>query len=249
MWMVFAAFLFGVLVGGVANLVGADLPGRGAPTGPHCPYCGQGRPWWQWLGLTAYLVGRAQCPSCGASIGIHGPLIEIGLGLAYGHLWITLGPSIKLMFYSLYSAIFALIVATDIERHLILNMVTYPAMVLGFVASFFVPGVTWRSALTGGAIGLTFFFLAAVIGDAACGSGAPGGGDVRLAAFIGLITGYPLVIEAIVLAILIGATVSLVLPITRARSVTDDVPYGPFLIAGAMITLLWGDGVAQWFLP
>jgi prepilin signal peptidase PulO-like enzyme (type II secretory pathway) len=86
MWMVFAAFLFGILVGGVANLLGADLPGRGARTGPHCPYCGQGRPWWQWLGLTAYLVGRAQCPSCGASIGIHGPLIEIGLGLAYGYM-------------------------------------------------------------------------------------------------------------------------------------------------------------------
>lgn len=101
----------------------------------------------------------------------------------------------------------------------------------------------------GGAIGLTFFFLAAAIADAALGSGALGGGDVKLAAFIGLVTGYPLVVMSIVLTILIGAAVSLVLLITRVRTVTDHVPYGPFLIAGAMLTLLWGDGMAQWFLP
>jgi prepilin signal peptidase PulO-like enzyme (type II secretory pathway) len=75
-----------------------------------------------------------------------------------------------------------------------------------------------------------------------------GGGDVKLALFVGMITGYPLVIEAIVLTILIGAVVSLVLLITRVRSLTDYVPYGPFLIAGAAITLLWGYGVAEWFL-
>jgi leader peptidase (prepilin peptidase)/N-methyltransferase len=249
MWLVFVAFLFGILVGGVVNQLGSDLPGRSALTEPHCPYCGQRRPWWQWLGLTAYLVARAQCPACGASIGIRRPLIEIGLGLIYGYLWITLGPSSRLVFYSFYSAVFALILVTDVERRLILNVVTYPAIVLGFVASFFVPGVTWWSALMGGAIGLTFFFLAAVIGNAAFGSGALGGGDVKLAVFIGLVTGYPLVIEAIVLTILIGAAVTLVLLITGVRSLTDYVPYGPFLIAGAMITLLWGYGVAEWFLP
>jgi len=75
-----------------------------------------------------------------------------------------------------------------------------------------------------------------------------GGGDVKLAAFIGLITGFPLVIEALVLGTLIGGVVSLVLLITRVRGRRDAIPYGPFLIAGAVITLLWGDAIATWFL-
>jgi prepilin signal peptidase PulO-like enzyme (type II secretory pathway) len=109
--------------------------------------------------------------------------------------------------------------------------------------------VAWWRALVGGAIGFTFFTLAAVVGNVVFGPGTLGGGDIKLAAFVGLVTGFPLVIEAIVLAILIGGAVSLVLLITRVRSLTDYIPYGPFLIAGAMITLLWGHSIADWFLP
>jgi leader peptidase (prepilin peptidase)/N-methyltransferase len=248
MWMILAVFVLGILVGGIVNQLGTDLPARRPPATPHCPYCGEDRPWWQWLGVSAYLVGRPQCPSCGAPIGLRRPLVEVGLGLAYGYLWITLGPSVRLVLYLVYSAIFALILITDIERRLILNVVTYPAIVFAFAASFITPMMTWWSALIGGAIGLAFFFLAAVLGNALFGAGAMGGGDVKLAAFVGLVTGYPLVIEAIVLTILIGAAVSLALLIVRARSLDDYVPYGPFLVAGGIITLLWGYRIAEWFL-
>jgi len=248
MWMTLAFFFLGILVGGVVNQLGSDLPARRRPTEPHCPYCGEDRPWWQWLGVLAYLAGQPGCPSCGAPVGLRRPLVEVSLGLVYGYLWMTLGPSVELVVYALYSAIFAIILITDIERRLILNVVTYPAMVLGFAASFFMPAISWWSALIGGAIGLIFFYVAAVVGNAFFGSGAMGGGDVKLAAFVGLITGYPMVIEALVLTILIGALVSLLLLLVRARSLDDYVPYGPFLVAGAVITLLWGYRIAEWFV-
>jgi leader peptidase (prepilin peptidase)/N-methyltransferase len=248
MWIVLFAFLLGIIVGAVVNQLGSDLPRRKTLVEPHCPYCGRERPWWQWIGVVAYAVGRPACESCGAPMRLRRPLIEIGLGLAYGYLWMALGPSAKLPLYGLYIAILALILVTDLEHRLILNKVTYPAIVLGFVGSFLVSGVTWWSALIGGAIGLVFFYAAALVGRAAFGAGALGGGDVKLAAFVGIITGYPLVIEAIVLTILIGAAISLVLLVTGARGLRDHIPYGPFLVAGAMITLLWGYPIALWFL-
>jgi leader peptidase (prepilin peptidase)/N-methyltransferase len=240
--------LLGLLVGGLANQLGSDLPAQRSPTRPHCPYCGRDRSWWQWLSLSAYLVGRAHCPSCGASISLRHPLVEIGLAVAYGYLWIVLGPSVKLILYLLYGAIFALILITDIERRLILNVIMYPAILLAVVASFFTPGMNWWSALAGGVIGFVFFLGAALVGDTLFGSGALGGGDVKLAAFVGLITGFPLVIEALVLGILIAAVVSLILLVTRVRSLRDHIPSGPFIIAGAVITLLWGYPIAEWFL-
>jgi len=75
-----------------------------------------------------------------------------------------------------------------------------------------------------------------------------GGGDVTLATFVGLIVGFPLIIEALVLTILIGAGVSLLLIVTRVRTLRDHIPYGPFIVAGAIITLLWGYSIAEWFL-
>ena len=69
-----------------------------------------------------------------------------------------------------------------------------------------------------------------------------------MALFIGLITGFPLIIEAIVLAIIIGATISLLLLVLGVRGLRDHVPYGPFLVAGAIVTLLWGYPIANWFL-
>ncbi len=240
--------LLGLLIGGLINQLGSDLPARRDLTRPHCPYCGRGRPWWQWLSLPAYLVGRADCPHCGAPISPRHPLAEIGLAVTYGYLLITLGPSVRLILYLIYSTIFALILITDLERRLILNVVTYPAIIFAFVVSFITPEMTWWSALAGGAIGFVFFFIAAWVGNALFGSGALGGGDVKLAAFVGLITGFPLVIEALVLTILIGAAISAILLVTRVRSLRDPIPYGPFLVAGAAITLLWGYPIAEWFL-
>ena len=170
------------------------------------------------------------------------------MAVTYAYLWIALGPSIRLILYLLYTAILALILITDIERRLILNSVTYPAILLALVAGFFTPGMRWWSALAGGVIGFVFFLGAAWFGNVVFGSGAMGGGDVKLAAFVGLITGFPWVIEALLLTILIGAVISLILLITRVRSLHDYIPYGPFLIAGAMITLLWGQPIAEWFL-
>lgn len=246
--MVFLFALLGLLVGGLVNRLGTDLPTRRGVTHPHCPYCGQERPWWQWVSLPSCAIGRSKCPYCGAPIRLRYPLVEIGLALTYGYLWTLLGPSAKLFLYLAYGAIFAIILITDLERRLILNVVTYPAILLAIAASFITPEITWWSALAGGGIALVFFFVAALVGNTAFGSGALGGGDVKLALFIGLITGFPLIVEAIVLTIIIGAAISLLLIVTGLRSLRDHVPYGPFLVAGAAVTLLWGYPIADWFL-
>lgn len=241
--------LLGLLVGGLVNQLGSDLPARRSLTPPHCPYCGRTRPWWQWISLPAYLAGRAACSSCGAPISLRRPLTEIGLAVAYGYLWTTDDPSVKLVLYLIYGAIFALVLITDIEQRLILDVVTYPAMLVAIVASFLRPDMTWWSALAGGAIALVFFFVATVVGNRFFGSGALGGGDVTLATFVGLATGFPLVIEALTLIVLIGgAAVLPILLVKGKRGLRTYIPYGPFIVVGAIITLLWGYPIADWFL-
>jgi len=174
--------------------------------------------------------------------------VELGLAVVYAYMWIVFGPSIRFVLYALYMAILGLVLVTDIERRLILNVVMVPAIVVALIAGFFTPGMCRWCALLGGAIGFGFFFLAAVVGNALFGSGALGGGDVKLAAFVGLVTGFPLAIVAMLLAILAGGVVSLFLVVTRLRGLRDPIPYGPFLVAGAVVTLLWGPQVSAWLI-
>ena len=238
----------GILVGALVNQLGSDLPARRRLTRPHCRYCGGERPRWQWVSLPAYLTWRARCSSCGTAFGLRHLFTELGMAGAYVYLWLTNDHPVTLVLHLIYAAIFALILVTDLERRLILNVVTYPAIVLAFVASFFAPGITWWSSLIGGVVGFGFFLAAALVGNRLFGSGALGGGDVMLAAFVGLAVGWPLVIEALLLSLILGALISLVLLATRIRRLSDHIPYGPFIVAGAIITLLWGYAIAEWYL-
>lgn len=245
--MVVGFALLGLLVGGLVNALGSDLPARRGLTVPHCRRCGRSRPWWEWLSTVAYIAGRGRCRACDARISALRPLVELGLAVGYAYLWARFGLEARTLIYGVYFAILALILITDIERRLILNVVTYPAIALAGLASLFTPGMRWWEAFVGGALAFVFFLVAAAVGHALFGSGALGVGDIKLAAFVGLITGFPLVIEALLITLISGAVVSFLLLVTGIRRLRDPIPYGPFLVLGAVVTLLWGRPIAIWF--
>ena len=83
--------LLGFLVGGLVNRLGTDLPARRAPQLPRCPYCGKGRPWYQWVSLPTYLINKTRCPDCSAPIPVRYPLVELGLGFLFGYLFLRYG--------------------------------------------------------------------------------------------------------------------------------------------------------------
>jgi len=71
-----------------------------------------------------------------------------------------------------------------------------------------------------------------------------GYGDVKLAAFIGLMSGFPLVVVALLVGIIMGGIVAVFLLASRlVKSRKAAIPYGPFLAVGAMVVLIWGDRI------
>lgn len=240
--------LAGGLIGAVVNRLATDLPARRPPQRPQCPYCARERPWYQWVALPTYLIGQARCPNCSAPIRVRYPLVELALAFLFGYLYVIYGLTAQFAFVAAYTTIFALVTVTDLERRLILNVVMAPAMILALIGSFFTQDMSWKSALVGGLTGYVTFLILALVGNALVGPGAMGGGDVKLAAFVGLVTGFPMVIVALLVTILAGGFISLLLLITRVRSLRDPIPYGPFLVIGGWTTILWGAQIAQWLL-
>jgi leader peptidase (prepilin peptidase)/N-methyltransferase len=152
-----------------------------------------------------------------------------------------------LVLASFHASVLILLTITDLEHRRIPNKVIVPAIAVAALTSFFWFGPGWYLALIGGAISYGFFWLAAVIGGKAIGRGAMGGGDVKLAAFIGLITGVPGIITALVLTILAGGIISALLLLVRIVNLRSGIPYGPFLVLGGFVTMVWGQQIMARF--
>jgi prepilin signal peptidase PulO-like enzyme (type II secretory pathway) len=232
----------GIAVGAVVNWLGTGLPERRWPAAPSCDDCRCGRPWWSWIGLVAWLV-RRRCGDCGRAIGVRHPLVEIGLSLAFCGLYALYGPSPRFYLFAVYAAVFLLIVVTDLEHRLILNVVVVPAMALAVAGAFLIGGADWWRAPVGGLFGYGCFWLAEKAGGRWLGEGALGGGDVKLAGLIGLIAGFPGVFRALMVGILGAGLFSLVMVAARQRSLREGFPYGPFLVLGGCVALIQSGGL------
>ncbi|MFN2290547.1 MAG: prepilin peptidase [Anaerolineae bacterium] len=251
--------LLGLLLGVGINLLADQLPRwRAVRRPPYCPYCEQLRPYGSWSGTLAYLRFKPDCPNCGAAIPWRYPLVELATAALFAFLWYQYQREpVLLLLYSLYSLILMLVLVIDLEHKLILNVVMYPAWLLALLGSFLHPEpYFYRLALVGGAVGFALLFLIYLLGELfvrvmSRARGKPihavafGFGDVRLGTFIGLIVGFPQVLSAIFLAVLLGGLVGMAYwfiraVVLRSYSLFTAIPYGPFLVIGAATVLFFG---------
>jgi leader peptidase (prepilin peptidase)/N-methyltransferase len=76
-----------------------------------------------------------------------------------------------------------------------------------------------------------------------------GGGDLKLAFFLGLFLGFPDIVFALYLAFLTGALYSIILIIwKKKRFLKDTIAFGPFLVLGSLSTLFFGNLIKYYLL-
>lgn len=147
------------------------------------------------------------------------------------------GDLLALASFWLYAAYFLAVLVIDLEHRRVLNVMTAPAavMALGLAASRGMPGLI--SAALGGLVGLALFLAVALLGR-----GRLGAGDVKLAGVIGLAVGYPHVVSALFLGVVLGGLVSGVLLLTRRIGLKSYIAYAPYLCLGALGILFLTPG-------
>jgi len=162
-----------------------------------------------------------------------GVAVELFNALVSAYLWERFGPSWTLLSLALNCSFFTLIAIIDLKYHLVLNVLVLPAAAVALLFQSVPPGSHTLNALLGGAMGMLPLLLVTLLKP-----GSMGGGDVKLAALIGLIAGFPQVLWPLSLGILAGGIVSLLLLLSRGWEPKSLIPYAPFLCLGAMISLI-----------
>jgi leader peptidase (prepilin peptidase)/N-methyltransferase len=225
----------------------------------HCDACQRRLSLVDLVPLLSYLWLRGRCRYCGARIPPRVPLVELLTGAVFFLSFWYFGLTASFGITAFWCCVFIVIIFIDWEHKLILNKVTYPMAVLALVLlaiDFFspvslVPGdlaflpasqPVILSGVIGGAVGLGFFLLVFLINPRGMGAG-----DVKLACLIGLVTGWPLVIVALLIGILLGGLAAVVLLSLRLKGRKDIIPYGTFLAIGPIITMFWGMDILRWY--
>ena len=140
--------------------------------------------------------------------------------------------------------------AIDLETYLLPNRIVYPLWVAS-IALFAVAAAgddNWEAytrGLLAGAIAFAAFFTLHMVSPRGMGFG-----DVKLSFVLGLALGWLGWGEALLglfLGFLYGAVVGIALIVTRIRARNQQLPFGPFLAAGAMTAILVGTGIVDWY--
>lgn len=146
-----------------------------------------------------------------------------------------------LVLESVFVLVLVQVIFFDFEHRLILDRVMFPAMALALVVSLLAIGPWWAGAprwagLAAGVGAGLLFLLLALAGAAIFKAEALGFGDVKLAAFMGLLLGPLPTIQALFYGVLLAGIASVGVIVWR-RSMKGTIAYGPYLAAGALITL------------
>ncbi len=244
--MILVFTLLGLFVGSFLNVCIDRLPREQSIINPpsHCAACDHKLAILDLVPLFSYLWLRGRCRYCRARIPLQLPIVEGVTALMFAFLYWKFGLGLELGISLVYASLLIVIFVIDLETQLVLDKITYPGMALALAFSFFWPGLGVISSLIGGAIGLAAMALPFIIYRRGMGMG-----DVKLGALIGLITGYPLVVVALLLSVITGGLVGAMLLAFKVKKRSDPIPFAPFLATSAMVTLLWGQAIWQWYVP
>ena len=250
--LVTAVSAAGGLVLGDGLDVLVERVGAKQPLGPpwwRCPECDDAPDAWAYVPLAGPIM-RARCRRCGArrQHTARPYLLGVVSAAVLGGFAARFGADVALAAFAVLALSLVAISAIDLERFIIPNRLVYPTLAL--VAPLLVVasavdhrwGGLGRGAIAGAAAFVGFFAVHLAVPR------GMGFGDVRLAGLIGLATGWLGLGHAFVAffaAFLLGALVGIGVMVVSGGGRKTRIPFGPFMAAGAVIAVVWGNPVAH----
>lgn len=248
-----ACGVIGLCVGSFLNVVIRRVPQRQSVwrSRSNCAACGSPVAGRDSIPLVSWVLLRGHCRDCGVAVPARYPLVEIATATLFAAAGIRFAQSFALPAFCVFFASLLAITLIDYDHFIIPNRVIYPTL---FITA---PMLLLASALQGdwlaaehAAVGGVGGFLALFIVHLVSPRGM-GFGDVRLAGLIGMMLGWlglGFVFLGLFLSFLLASVIGIGLMVTRIRGRKDAVPFGPFMAAGALIAVLWGQEILGAYL-
>jgi leader peptidase (prepilin peptidase)/N-methyltransferase len=252
--------VLGLLIGSFLNVVVYRVPiGASIMSPPSaCPQCGNAIRPWDNVPVLSWLVLQGKCRVCRAPISMRYPLVEAATGVLFGVVAFWRLPAIlsavstpalvasilELVAFLYLAGVSVALALIDLDVRRLPNSIVLPGYLVGAVllGTAGALDADW-GALVGAAAGAVALFVGYLV-MAFAYPGGMGLGDVKLAGVLGLFLGYlgwgSLIVGAFS-AFLLGGLLALVLVVARRAGRKSGIPFGPWMLAGAWIGILFGN--------
>lgn len=224
-------FLFGLIIGSfIAALTYRFPKGISVIRGrSFCPSCDTTISWFDNIPLLSYAFLLGKCRNCKRKISPRYPVIEF----LTATLFVLIGPN---PFLLLISSILISILVVDFENMIIPDKFVFAGL---FITIFYLlgdPSIFYLNLLTGTLSAL--FFLSIYFITLGRGMGL---GDVKLALLLGSILGPTSSLVWLFVSFITGGIVATFLLISGKAKLKARIAFGPFLIIGFFVAVLFGD--------
>lgn len=243
-------FILGACIGSFLNVCIYRLPLSKSIVSPgsSCPSCGQPIRFYNNVPILSYLVLLGRCRSCGAKIGLRYPLVEALTGLVALAVWHKFGPTPAALIYFVFIGALIVITFIDLSHCIIPDVITLPGIVVFFCATFFLPAISYKNALAGLLLGGGLLWAIAWGYHLITGKEGMGGGDIKLLAMIGALTGVVGVCFTVFVSSAVGTLAGLITMLFTRQGLKLAIPFGPFLAIGAAGYIFYGPQLISWYI-
>ncbi len=269
------AFTFGAIWGSFLNVCISRWPAGQSVVAPRsrCPNCGRPIAWYENIPVLSWVALRARCRGCGNSISVMYPLVELAVASTWLISVVNFGPTLTALRVAVFVTLLLGIAMTDARHYTIPDGFTVFGLlwimafsVVGLITAEPGPFAPPYEALIGACAGAGAIAIAGWLGEVALRKEAMGFGDVTLMAVVGAAVGPQLALLTIFLGAALGtvAYVLIIYPVRvlrlkrdrRTKAETPDggedvvpiIPFGVFLAPAAVVALLWGRVIIDWYL-
>ncbi len=238
-------FLLGLIIGSFLNVCIYRVPRGESLSFPpsHCPGCQKKLSPVDLIPVFSFVLLKAKCRYCGNKISWRYPLIELLTGLTFLLCFSVSGLNPILIKYLFIACVLTVVTFIDLEHYIIPNKIVVFTIISGIILNFIIPDLTWGDALAGLVAGGGVLLLLAMVSR-----GGMGGGDIKLAAALGLLFGWQKVLLALFLGSILAGVLGLILILAGRKSRKDMLPFGPFIALGSLVAMLWGYKIINWYL-
>ena len=190
-----------------------------------CPKCQHKLYWWHNIPVLSYILLRGKCGFCKEKISIQYPIIELVTGLIFVLVFLKYGFSVDTLFSWGFASLFIVLAVTDIKEKVVFDAHTYSLIAIGLLYAILVASVQvyadysligefevtskWllnnhvTESVFGLVLGFVFMELIARSGYLLAGTRAFGEGDSYIAAGLGAVFGWRILVDIIVMSIII----------------------------------------------